>query len=291
MSTGDIPVDLFNPGQVFACLGLIEAAELLVGRTEAEFDWEDAGGTRFRLAVSGNSDPITDVLEFLAEAQVSVLIPSGSEFDLGMWRLSAECVPEAPDPTRFPQAEPRKPAALPAVLRAGGRTIVIDAWSDASSRDNVKFWGGARGRPGAGIVRDALHAARTFFDDARPDPFAVGAPMSSGLGFDWRRDYVPLRIGFSLNEHGKIQPRGYPLVEVLAAIGLTHARPRRPEPRNKLVFDYAVVGGEAFPATVHRAALGDAALPFPMRRFRMNLAWPGQENKARCITSVTETPT
>ncbi len=31
MAESSIPVDLFNPGQVFACLGFLEAADVLCG--------------------------------------------------------------------------------------------------------------------------------------------------------------------------------------------------------------------------------------------------------------------
>jgi CRISPR-associated protein Csx14 len=123
------------------------------------------------------------------------------------------------------------------------------------------------------------------------DPFSVSAPQSSSFRFDWRRDYVPIDAGFSLNEHGKLEPRGYPLVEILAAIGLANARPAR---LRKLEYRYGVVGRAHASDPAHlplpfvRAALGCAPLPFPFRRFRMDLDWPGQENQARCITTVSE---
>jgi CRISPR-associated protein Csb3 len=34
MAQADIPVDLFNPGQVFACLGFLEAADIVLGDAE-----------------------------------------------------------------------------------------------------------------------------------------------------------------------------------------------------------------------------------------------------------------
>ena len=34
VAEAEIPVDLFNPGQVFACLGFLEAADILVGDAE-----------------------------------------------------------------------------------------------------------------------------------------------------------------------------------------------------------------------------------------------------------------
>ncbi len=68
-----IPVDLFNPGQVFACLGFLEAAEILLGDAEGGFDWSDEANVRFRLRAAGEEDPVSAVLEFLAAAEVRSL--------------------------------------------------------------------------------------------------------------------------------------------------------------------------------------------------------------------------
>jgi CRISPR-associated protein Csb3 len=38
MAQSSIPVDIFNPGQVFACLGFLEAAEVLLGDAEGGVD-------------------------------------------------------------------------------------------------------------------------------------------------------------------------------------------------------------------------------------------------------------
>lgn len=53
MAENSIPVDLFNPGQVFACLGFLEAAEVLLGDAEGGFDWSNEGNVRFRLRAKG----------------------------------------------------------------------------------------------------------------------------------------------------------------------------------------------------------------------------------------------
>jgi CRISPR-associated protein Csx14 len=179
-------------------------------------------------------------------------------------------------------------------LSDGQHTVTLDHWGDATERDNVKFWAGAGGYPGAGLARDALALVRGRATAAARDPFALAAPQSSSFRFDWRRDYIPIDAGFSLNAHGDIVTLGYPLVELLAAAGLRYARPRRPDRRNKLVYQYTVIGrgcnGHAFwlPLSVLRASLGAACLPFPLRRFRMLLDWPGKEGQARSITTVTE---
>lgn len=298
MSKASIPVDLFNPGQVFACLGFVELAEALVGPTRAGFDWSEPAEARFVISVEGDVDPIARGLGFLAEAEVRSLVPAGSDLSTEKWKVpSCRSAPES----AFPIPLPSTPASLPAVLVANDRTVVLSSWGEvrtrevlASQRDNVKFWAGSGGYPGVGLLRDALEAVRPHLTGAGPDPFAVSVPQSSSFRFDWRRDYIPIDIGFSLNEHSAMQPRGYPVVEVLAAIGLSHARPLR---RRKLEYRYTVAGRSdvrqdedraLLPALLLRASLGTSELPFPTRTFTMHLDWPGQENQARCITTVQE---
>jgi len=122
---------------------------------------------------------------------------------------------------------------------------------------------------------------------AAADPFNVSAPQSSSFRFDWRRDYIPLDAGFSPNEHGGVEMVGYPFVELLAAIGMQHARPARVDARNKLVYRYGV-SSSMLPTVFARAVLGGQNLGFPVRMFRMRLGWPGQEGQARCIIDAQE---
>jgi CRISPR-associated protein Csb3 len=63
MAEARIPVDLLNPGQVFACLGFLEAAEVLLGGAEGGFDWTDATDARFGLRAAGEQNPVAAVLE------------------------------------------------------------------------------------------------------------------------------------------------------------------------------------------------------------------------------------
>lgn len=290
MTRGGIPVDLLNPGQVFACLGIVEISEQIYGPTLSGFEWSDDGVCRFRVDSSGSEDPIGDALEFLEQSEVRLVVPGdGSrDYDHGKWKLDAH--PLAEGERVFPMPPPEKPASLPAALVSDDRIVMLASWGDATRRDKVKFWAGAGGYPGAAFVRDALDLVRGRMRSARADPFGLAVPQKGSLRFDWRRDYVPLGVGFSPNAHGDVAPRGYPLVEVLAAVGLAHARPSRPDRRDKLLYRYAVAGGQMLPVQVHRAVLGDVSMPFPIRRFRIRLGWPGQENQARCITSVTEEP-
>src|SRR5215831_6002361 len=72
-----IPVDLRNPGQVFACLGFLEAADVLLGNAAGGFDWRDESAVRFLLSADGGGNPFEDVLAFLAGAEPSQLGPVG----------------------------------------------------------------------------------------------------------------------------------------------------------------------------------------------------------------------
>lgn len=293
MAEASIPVDLLNPGQVFACVGFLEAADVLLGDAEGGFDWSSSAGVRFVLRAARDVNPFEEVLRFLAAAHVTSVAPARSTNETEAWGVRTVRLPEG---APFPFPDPDSPATLPAALSPAGSPagprLILDHWGDDAGRDAVKFWGGGGGYPGAALARDALDLVRAVAVSAASDPFSVSAPQSSSFRFDWRRDYIPIDSGFSLNRHERIVTVGFPLVEVLAALGLGSARPERVKP---LEYRYGVVGREAAadaPATFDpcllRAALGGAALPFPLRRFRMFLGWPAKEGQARAITTVTE---
>lgn len=280
-----IPFDPFNPGQVFACLGLAEAAQTLharVGETRAAFDFGDVDQGRFHLEVAGDRAPLQAIFGFLAEANVVALGVDGHQTT--KWSIETEAV-EPGD--AFPNAPPSSPAALPVELRRGTESLRFAHWGDTTTRDAVKFWAGAAGYPGAALLRDALDLVREALPHALEDPFSVSAVQSSSFRFDWRRDYVPIDTGFSLNRHGKIKTVGYPLVEIFAALGLSHARPLR---LAKLRYAYGCLvdpDHRLLPLPLLRAGLGGHAIsPFVVRRFRMELAHPGKDD--RCITHVYE---
>lgn len=294
MAESSIPVDLFNPGQVFACIGFVEVLLQLGEDAEGVFDWSMPDATIFRIRTAGSASPTKKVLDFFEQAAVTTEAPRKAAC-LGGWKASWGPAPIETDPLGgYPFPAPDSPATLACVLVAGSSRVVLDHWGDATMRDNVKFWAGSGGYPGSALARDALDVVRKFLSRAEVDPFAVSVPQSSSFRLDWRRDYIPIDAGFTLNAHGKMRPAGYPLVELLGAIGLGHSRPRRVTPRDKLLYRYGVAGRAErrssyyLPPNFLRAALGAAQLPFPTRCFQMKLDWPGQENQARSITTVTE---
>ena len=84
MGTHEIPVDLYNPGQVLACLGFLEAADVLCGPAEGGFDWAH-GAPKFKLRASGADNPMAEVLEFLADSEVIALVVSKRVFNFSVW--------------------------------------------------------------------------------------------------------------------------------------------------------------------------------------------------------------
>ncbi len=281
MAERSIPVDLFNPGQVFACLGFLEAAEVLIGGAEGGFDWSNETDPRFIVRIPGDDDPVAVVLEFLVKAEVRTAAPWGSDLSTKKWDIETlQC-----EGHYYPFAKPASPATLVAEAFVPEKPrLVFSHWGDTSSRDNVKFWAGAAGYPGVALLKDALDIIRAMPNLPLEDPFNACAQQSSAFRFDWRRDYIPIDVGFSPNKQASIVMVGYPIVEVLAAYGLNHARPSR---LKKLAYRYGVVEG-ILPLVIQRAALGATQLPFRQRMFHMHLDWPGQKDQARCITDVVE---
>ena len=290
MAEASVPVDLANPGQVFACLGFLEAADVLLGDARGGFDWRDPGNLRFRLAARSSDHPVLRVLRFLDEATVTCLVPAGSRHGIDKWKIRTEQDASGTFPSRYTGMD-----VLPARLRDDtGSCIMIDHWGDQgrARRDRVKFWAGMQGKPGARLAQEALELVRGQAADHADDPFSLGAGQSGSFRFDWRRDYVPVDAGFSPNKHkSTVIMQGYPIVELLAAVGLTHARPIR---RTRLEYRYGVAGlagEELYDPIFVRAALGAEQPPvpgMPFRLFTMRLDWPGQEGHARCITDVLE---
>jgi len=256
MTTASFPVDLFNPGQVFACLGFLEAAEHLRGPASGGFDW--SGQSRFTLATPGDEHPVETILTFLAGAEVQAMAPQGWQPSKGgadaLWR--ADC---------FPASKPEE-MNLPIRLSKGDREVFLGHWCDeAQPRDPFKLYSGnrsarmiaenmLRGSKDRGICS----VATLFHDDPTglvANPLGQVGPMGGSFNFDCRGGWLGLDVGYTLNDlKGPLKQNvmASPLVEFMAAWGLEHARPVKISPR---VYRYGVWTG-LLPPLLARAALG-----------------------------------
>jgi hypothetical protein len=155
MAEAAIPVDLLNPGQVFACLGLMEAAEILWGACEGRFDYRGTeSSVNFVLRVDGAQDPVMETLCFLSHADAKAIVPRNSGLSSEKWDV--ETLPR--HDTNFPCAAPDSPAALPTLLKSEQHSIPIEHWADGSDRDNMKFWEASR--RGGAACRSGGHPRR-----------------------------------------------------------------------------------------------------------------------------------
>jgi CRISPR-associated protein Csx14 len=276
MGQATIPVDLTNPGQAFACLGFLEAADTLLGEAEGGFDWsEQSEEAEFCLSAGGIDNPVDAVLTFLAEAEIVVICPAGVE---GPWPDNAESTQTFPAPANTLKKSDGKgftASALPIRLQRDSDSVPISHWLERASLNPLKLFAGQQvgarlaanmligdpSKKGAEGFRDIYSGLKaTNFQD----PFNATCPVGGRFGFDARGSWDAMRIGTSLDQQGalvKIAPH----VEVLAAIGLENTRPIS---LSAYQIRYAVWTG-LLPITLCRAALfaPDAFLPGGKYRF------------------------
>lgn len=319
MGAATIPVDLFNPGQVFASLGFLEAADVLLGDAEGGFDWSDAGAAKFALRSGGDENPFAAVLEFLAEAEPERWAPIGyvdpppskrtgnTEEDVEAEDEGAEETTAAP-PLELSSTFPAKQGdrmALPIRFGGGNRPVVeLGHWADGSSRESFKLYAGNRSaeRIARAMLRGVRKKAtsrqrsRGQLGDLKAGgvmqlweadqsaltkaPFDVLTPMGGSFNFDPRGAWTAIDAGYSPNEH-KHAVQASPVVEFLAAWGLEHARPLEFNVRQ---VRYAAWGA-IVPPVLARAALSGTLPTIPLRRFRFELDLSG---KNKVVTFAQE---
>jgi CRISPR-associated protein Csx14 len=259
MSISKIPVDPLNPGQVFACLGFLEVAELLLEDVEGGFDWDKTGRVYFQLSSQKSVNPFADVLRELRDTKIVVLVPIGcgdgdandeddeasGDDDDSSDEPSSDAMALTREPTEVsPSSRSDQKEPTFAVELRGHVRIPVTSWADGSTRESCKLFAGRmRGSdvlaklfsrssmpPRATPVTTRANMGlqellRDAFDQVVADPFAFSTSWTGGtFNFDPKRTWAALDAGYSLNDQGH-STQGTPLVEVLALIGLEHFRP------------------------------------------------------------------
>lgn len=301
-TTASIPVDLNSPGQVLACMGFLEAADVLLGGVEAQFDWTEPQAT-FVLRADGGNDPFVVVLEFLVMAKLVELTPVGyaeggpsatdeegdeglllSEFDHGV-----DSGDDGAGATQVRIVTPAFPAGegdrntLPVQFVDGRHRITVSHWADGSSRERCKLYSGNRS---ARLIASNMVAAvrllwRTKKASLLKAPLDVVIPIKGKFNFDPRAGWAAIDAGYSPKEQGHGVDAS-PVVELLAAIGLEHTRPMvvaTTDPGlRKTLYGKAsyTVWGQSLPPMLSRAAFANAALHVPKRRFSFDIRASGK---------------
>ncbi len=220
-----VPVDLTNPGQFFACCGLLELASRMDAQAEAWF----ADG-QFRLAAAV---PLRDVIERLRQTTVDNTLTPAQRARLdelsAMTKKERETTDGAEEENKSLESLRRE---LPIVL-AGGVSLLIDWFAD-------EFTGGARFKTWAGqqSVLDIARAMHDGLSEACVDDESTlwNSTRRVGLPFSFDSDLgaqgSALDIGFSFdplaaNKTTRITGMSRPALEFLAFIGLQRFRPRQ----------------------------------------------------------------
>lgn len=321
MADASIPVDLFNPGQVFACLGFLEATDVLLGEAEGGFDWTDEAKVRFHLRASGGQNPFATVLEFLAQAKPERWAPIGY-VDPPPKKGDAEDEDDSPDDgdadvdailgnenaslelsETFPAAR-GDCLALPILLgRGSSPTIMLGHWADGSTRETFKLYSGNRSADR--IARAMLFGVRNkptkkqtigsiktkgvaqLWQEQREtmikQPFDVLTPMGGSFNFDPRGAWTALDAGYSPNKQ-KHQIAASPVVEFLTVWALENARPYEFETRKVRYSAW----GLHLPPELARVALFGGVTALPQKRFRFELALSGKNKVVNFAQQETQ---
>lgn len=300
MGETSFPVDLWNPGQVLACLGFLEAAETLLGDAAGGFLGHDSSNPRFHLKAAGQENPVVTVLNFLADASLTRLAPEGYSDGGGEDRESSDQEPLEMVKS-FPAGEGDR-MALPIRLTAMGRSVSLNHWADKSSRESFKLYAGNRSaykiagamirgvrknpkknqREGDLKTRGVLQMWTEHREKMLESPLEVVTPMGGSFNFDPRGAWTAIDAGYSPNDQGDAVA-GSPLVEILAAWGLENSRPVEYDTRKVRYF----IWGAMLPLILARIALTQRLPDVPARAFRFGLALAG---KNKVVNYAEEEP-
>ncbi len=227
-----VPVDLANPGQFFACCGLLELADRLWPGAEGWFS-----GDKFSISSANAKCDLAILLRAFSSAAVD-------------------------------QVDSNDSAASPLRLRLTTTAILLDWWRDeAAGGQRLKTWAGRQSGPQ--IFR--LMKARVL-EAPPNDPFGFAAAIFDGKDgkarkkttspfyFDSRRAGTSLDAGFSADEQ-QMSVREYPVVEALAMVGLQRCRPRVEESATRPTFAYTAWAEHLGASTVPSVVCGVVKFP------------------------------
>lgn len=306
MAEATIPVDLFNPGQVFACLGFLEAADILIGNAEGGFDWSNNTQPRFRLRTAGDACPIRTVLHFTANSTIAELEPVTWQGTKIEGSVKSQVFPSDVYVHFDAQNKKWTRTRFPFRLASGSPSnefVDLGNWSDGSSRPSFKLYSG--NRSASGIAEDMLHGKRgnptkgcpegkVEFNGVKQllqqdeealvsDPLGSMCPIGGRFNFDARCSWTQIDAGFSPDRQDKniAGVTGSPVVEFLAAWAMENARPDEFEVRRVRYGVWTVM----LPLMLARAAIAAAAIGVPVRKFVFTLELSG---KNKVVTHSTE---
>jgi CRISPR-associated protein Csb3 len=276
MATATIPVDLTNPGQVFACLGFMEAAGILCGPCTGRFGWS-AGDAEFSLRVAKDVNPIEVSIDFACASATGAYSPPNFASDGAEPPAVERNDAESDLGATFPSAKPENMALPVRLSDDAGREIFLSHWADGSSRDTFKLYAG--NRSALKVVKDMQELIKVLRRDTQDElvanPMNTACAIGGSFNFDARGAWNALDAGYSPDRLGH-SVQSSPVVELFAAVGLQNARPVRIS-----AFEYYYYAwGEPLPLILARTAIASVLPGIPSRRFRLPLFRPNPNSRA-----------
>jgi len=241
-----VRVDCTNPGQFFACCGLLELADRLWPGAQGWFDAHE-----FAISCEGN---LGDLLNAVGRADFTTVDTVDEDEDI--------------DGDDDDDDEGGSGNASPIHLGNPFRLIRLDWWQDSrSGGKGLKVWAGSMNGPRIGRsmqrvlgesrfnTSDLFNLGTVVYDLIKPtkkvEPFYFDARRAIGAH---SRD-----VGFSPDKL-KIKTVAYPAVEFFCLVGLQRALPV-PAPGLPRVFDYRTWGHPLPPELVPLTVSGNHAFP------------------------------
>ena len=248
-----VHIDPLNPGQFFACCGLLDLMTLHDPTVIANFE---RAGNRPRSA------------QFVIQR-------NGEPSDLRTILRRLKCaVPEYLD-------ERVEPAVRPVTIPYDGMPLVLDWWLN-EFRDrpvSLKCWAGQV------TTKNLFSELLPLLDEeVTPEGLFDSARMTKAkLGVDPRSAWNALDFGFSPDKHGR-DSAVFPAVEVLASIGLQSFRPDTRE-REKVCY---ALWQTPLPASVARQAFRNPWDGLPAISYEFAIRKRGQSYKYFTLANETD---
>jgi hypothetical protein len=191
-----VAVDPTNPGQFFACCGLLELADRLWPGAEG---WFSEDGREFNVVCDGS---LGELIQAIAEAELI-------------------------------QTRPEDAYSSPFVVGKPFRQLSVDWWeTDLTGARDLKVWAGTMESFGIAYSMQSAMRDERF---RQPNLFDVGMVVMNADDASKKKEpyYYDARrspnahsrdVGFSANDLG-LTSTAYPAVELLCVVGLQVARP------------------------------------------------------------------
>jgi len=303
--TNPVPVDPTNPGQFFACCGLLELGHRLWPDAEG---WFDADATGFHVVSSAaGAVPLEAIVKKMVEVEIEGELSRQEQTELNHLELRKREV--AREGGKLQESEEARRSFLGKRRREGALTLPEPfrlrlAWWQEEGDDIPKTFAGRQevlrmARAMLAKLPEAVQSDQPLkyrcllqaVGKAPPENDPQGS-RSRGEGskvepfyFDACRFAHSLDVGFSLDvQQQALRATAAPLTELLALVGLQRFRPALADGR--WVFEYSTWGVPLSPVAAAAVVCGAASAPGG-RRYRFPLRFRDDQKRYKAFGFAT----